>query len=447
MMDKTRSAGSLNNRRTPLVARLVGLRLAMLAVIFACCASPRGAMGQDARLRIETLDQGTVEGDLNTLAAGNEWKIKTDDGFKTVGIDSISGILLIPGANKSVGPTPDYAAGRPCVFYLADGGILKAPLLSGGLRAVHVGLWHYSTTDSVPTVRIPYDALAGIRFASVEDAPAEAEMTARMVRREPARDLLIVPMGEKPVVLPGALESLGLDGWEFRLPTRLQKAPLDKAYGVVFGVGPTPPIAKSAMIRLESGSSFTADISSADAFFLKLKTAAFGDVWIPWTTVGRIDLRSRRVTVLSDLTPVAQTGGSALGVEWPMQKDRNVVGGPLRLAGRTIARGLGVHGGTTLVYTRDGGYEKISATVGIDDAIGRRGSVVFRVLGDGKELFKTDVLRGGMPPVAVNVEVVGVKKLELFADPADGLDIGDHADWGEARLIRQAEAATTKAAK
>lgn len=399
------------------------------------------------RVRLETLDQRTVEGEISyIMGGGGDVEIKTENGLKTIELDAVGAIVLLPGDIQTTLPASDRLSGRSCVFHLADGGMINGTLLSGDLRAVNIG-FDGAGNGTVPKIKIRYDGLAAIRFAVVDDGPAEAEMVARLVRREPARDLLIVPMGDKPVVLPGALESLGLDGWEFRLPTRLQKAPLDKAYGVVFGVGPTPPGPKSAMVRLQSGSSFTADIVSANQYEIGLKTAVFGDFSVPWLAVARIDLRSRRVTALSDLSPAAQSGGSALGVEWPMQKDRNVVGGPMRLAGRTIARGLGVHGGTTLVYTLDGGYEKFAATVGIDDAIGRRGSVVFRVLGDGKELFKTDVLRGGMPPVAVNVDVAGVKKLELFADPADGLDIGDHADWGEARLIRQAEAATTKAVK
>jgi hypothetical protein len=193
------------------------------------------------------------------------------------------------------------------------------------------------------------------------------------------------------------------------------------------------------MVRVSSGDTFTADIVSATGQVIRLNTSAFGEVTASWWVISRIDLRSRRMTMLSDLTPAAQSGDSALGIEWPMQKDRSVTGGPMRLSGRTIARGVGVHGGTTLAYTLDGGYEKFTAIVGLDESVGRRGSVIFRVVGDGKELFKSDLLRGGTAAVPVSVEIVGVKKLELVADPADGLDIGDHADWGDAKLIRQAE--------
>jgi len=386
---------------------------------------------------VETIDGQISSGNVISIDPAVGIRVMATIGFfdtTPIPIESVSSIRFRTEAPISIAaPGTAGKQGRRCECTLADGGVLIGMMMVGGSRTLKIDI---GLNEPIALV---YDALAAIRFAATDDGPAEAEMQARLVNREPARDLLIVPKGDSPVVLPGALEALGPDGWEFRLPSRIQKAPLDKAYGVVFGVGPTPPIAKSAMVRLASGGGFTADIVSATRAEIRLNAAAFGEVTIPWSMIARIDLRSRRVTILSDLTPTAQSGGSALGVEWPMQKDRNVVGGPMRLAGRTIARGLGVHGGTTLVYMLDGGYEKFSATVGIDDAIGRRGSVVFRVLGDGKELFKTDVLRGGMPSVAVNVDVAGVKKLELFADPADGLDIGDHADWGEARLIRGAE--------
>ncbi|MCQ2154183.1 MAG: NPCBM/NEW2 domain-containing protein, partial [Bacteroidales bacterium] len=87
--------------------------------------------------------------------------------------------------------------------------------------------------------------------------------------------------------------------------------------------------------------------------------------------------------------------------------------------------------GTMIFYTS---VEKGKEFRGIGSADGTvgKGSVVFRILGDGKELFNSGVMHGGEPARAVNLEIRGIQTLELIAEDAgDGIS-GDHADWIDA---------------
>jgi len=74
--------------------------------------------------------------------------------------------------------------------------------------------------------------------------------------------------------------------------------------------------------------------------------------------------------------------------------------------------------------------------VGVDE--GKKtnpGSVEFLVIGDGKTLWKSGVMKGGKPVQRVEVDLTGVKSLELRAtDGGDGVD-SDHADWADARIL------------
>ena len=108
------------------------------------------------------------------------------------------------------------------------------------------------------------------------------------------------------------------------------------------------------------------------------------------------------------------------------------------MGGRVFDNGLGVHSRTELDYQLDRGYESLVATIGIDDAVRPAGSVVFRVLGDGKVLLDSGVVTGKDPPRDVNVNVVGVSTLTLVVDYGDELDLSDQADWGGARLLKPA---------
>ncbi len=106
------------------------------------------------------------------------------------------------------------------------------------------------------------------------------------------------------------------------------------------------------------------------------------------------------------------------------------------LSGERFEKGLGVHSRTELDYELARGYETFVATLGIDDAVRPRGSVVFRILGDGKVLYETAMLTGTSGPHLCRVDLTGVTLLTLVVDYGDSLDLADHADWGGARLLK-----------
>jgi hypothetical protein len=59
------------------------------------------------------------------------------------------------------------------------------------------------------------------------------------------------------------------------------------------------------------------------------------------------------------------------------------------------------------------------------------------VLGDGRELYKSPVMRGSDgKPLEIKVAIAGVKRLTLKVTSADDLDLGDVANWGAALVVR-----------
>ena len=96
---------------------------------------------------------------------------------------------------------------------------------------------------------------------------------------------------------------------------------------------------------------------------------------------------------------------------------------------------MGTHAESTLYVDLDGKVERFKACVGVDDAAGRRGSVRFMVYGDGKRLFDSGVMKGGQEAKAVDVPLLGVRRLRLMVTSAgDGTDF-DHADWAQAEFV------------
>ena len=141
-------------------------------------------------------------------------------------------------------------------------------------------------------------------------------------------------------------------------------------------------------------------------------------------------LAAAETTSLStlDLARVEQDWGRA-------GKDRSVDGAPLSIGGVKFARGIGTHANSTFVLGLAGNGQTFTAAVGVDDEKGKGlGSVVFKVLGDGKVLWESPVLRGGDPAKPVSVPLAGLKTLSLIVeDGGDGVD-SDHADWADAQI-------------
>lgn len=115
-------------------------------------------------------------------------------------------------------------------------------------------------------------------------------------------------------------------------------------------------------------------------------------------------------------------------------KDVSSSGKPITLNGKQY-RGVGTHAESRMLVELSGKGERFSALVGVDDAAGGAGSVVFRISGDGRELFNSGVMRCGDRPKKVDIKLKGIGRLMLEALPtADGINF-DHADWAEAEFV------------
>ncbi|BCM94417.1 alpha-galactosidase AgaA [Abditibacteriota bacterium] len=117
------------------------------------------------------------------------------------------------------------------------------------------------------------------------------------------------------------------------------------------------------------------------------------------------------------------------------QSDKSMDSKTLSIAGKTFAHGLGTHAPSAATIALDGRAQSFQASVGVDDEVaGQKGSVEFKVVGDGKELWKSGVMHAGDAAKPINVDIRGVKLLQLLVtDGGNGRDY-DHADWGDARI-------------
>jgi alpha-galactosidase len=129
-----------------------------------------------------------------------------------------------------------------------------------------------------------------------------------------------------------------------------------------------------------------------------------------------------------DLTKMRQGWGKP-------QVDRSIREKPLSIGGRKFEHGVGTHANSVLWIDLAGGSERFLASVGVDDAAGGPATLSFKIVGDGRMLWTSGVMKPGDPAKAVDLDLRGVKYLLLnVSDAGDGVNF-DHANWAEARFL------------
>jgi len=114
---------------------------------------------------------------------------------------------------------------------------------------------------------------------------------------------------------------------------------------------------------------------------------------------------------------------------------RSVGGNPLRLRGKTFERGVGTHPPGQMSIDLGGQAKRFTAVVGIDDESNGGGSSEFKVVADGKQVWTSGVLRGRDPARQVDLDLTGVRQLELIVTVGGDGYGSDHTDWADAKLV------------
>jgi hypothetical protein len=135
---------------------------------------------------------------------------------------------------------------------------------------------------------------------------------------------------------------------------------------------------------------------------------------------------------LSDLQPFSLTPG------WRQaEMNRTFTGKGLSIGGRHYAKGIGMPTNSEIEFEINGIYETFSALVGLDDEFNSQdGSVQFILEADGKEIWHSKALKKADGAVPVSVGVRGIQKLRLRVRRTDGQTSRAHADWVDAKLVK-----------
>ncbi|MES2793950.1 MAG: NPCBM/NEW2 domain-containing protein [Planctomycetota bacterium] len=292
-----------------------------------------------------------------------------------------------------------------------------------------------------PPLAVPLETVRGALLIPPRNPLERSQAIVRLRDQRETQDIFYLSNGDR---LLGQLENFQGDAFELTAATGKVSVPVAtvRAFGMNPELTSFPPAKGSqALLTLSDGSVLTVqEVAFTNKEGLRCRAAFGSELQFPPEYLVSLQFLGGRVTYLAELEPKEYVSTPYLSRKWPLRKNQNAVGGPLRLGGKEYARGLGLHSQSLVTYSLNQQYTVFQATIGIDAVTEGRGSVIFRVLADGKPLFTSDVVRGKTPAIVVGpLPMKDVGQLTLAVDFADQGDILDHADWCDALLIKSAK--------
>ena len=115
-----------------------------------------------------------------------------------------------------------------------------------------------------------------------------------------------------------------------------------------------------------------------------------------------------------------------------LRNNRSVNGNPLKVKDQIFKNGLGTHSNSYAKYQLPVGFSTFEFGIGLDDEDTGGDGVIFKVLGNGKEIFNS----GQLLPRQIRwnkINIEGLSSIELVVDSLKNKDF-DHADWIEPTL-------------
>lgn len=398
-----------------------------------------------ADVSVKLLDNSIQTGRLVELTTA-EVVIETDGERKTLLLEELIGLNPVEA--------PAAAAGSPAAWIqLNDGSLLtatgfatasgkvQAPLLGGGQLEAKTSAVHWA------------------RFKPQNEQ--QAADWAKIIAADAAADLIVIRKDERIDYLEGIVEDITDEVVNFRLDGELVPVRREKVEGVVYfhaNRGPAP--APAGVVHDTAGSHLNAaQLALTDGGF-QITTASGVQLTRPMAAIRQIDFSAGKIQYLSEIEPrsiewtpffspagddpqltalyrprmnLPLSNDTARGDEALLQLRMTNADGVPEI--HTYSKGIAMHSRTRITWQLPDSFSSLKAVAGIDARYRNLGDVELVVEGDGKELFRAHV-SGREEPLLLDIDLTGVRRLTILADFGKNLDVGDHLNLCNARVVK-----------
>jgi hypothetical protein len=178
---------------------------------------------------------------------------------------------------------------------------------------------------------------------------------------------------------------------------------------------------------------------------LRFTTVAGAEATISLERLLEVDFSAANLSFLSDLEPESvewrpyfqSPATPASLVKWFQPKrDQGADGTTLTLAGETYEKGLALHSRSLVSYRLTKSYQRLVATVGVEERYRSAANLTLVVTGNDRTLL-TRAIKGTDPPFELELDISNVRRLKILVDfGEDRSDAGDLLYLCNARLVK-----------
>ncbi len=401
---------------------------AAIAILAATFGTARAALP----VVVETLDGKKLTGELISLD-GQSVVLDTAGGREKLATSGILSLKPGPVAQATTNPKPT------CRVELVDGSQIAAvgyQVTNGKARIEAIGN---------AAIELSTKPIHWVRFLADDRNDKLARDWSQIATGKAASDLLVVRKQGALDYLEGVLGDVDDESVRFELEKELIPVKRPKVEGLIYyhasGDDLPEPLAEAVD---RGGSRFEVQSIALAGDQLTLTTPAGFKFSQPLANLERLDFSSVNTQYLSGLEPASFQFASyftpradlpVLNESNKPRRDIGFDGLPLKLDGKAYSKGLSLHSRSEVGYRLPGKFRRFKALVGIDDSVRPGGDVQLEIRGDQKLLWEGRV-RGSDAAQPLDLDITGVKRIDIVVDFGADLDIGDLLDLCEARVTK-----------
>jgi hypothetical protein len=378
-------------------------------------------------VKVSTLDGQRLDGALQSLSSGEAVFVVGEE-TRSISVSNLHEVR--PQSDADVQPLP------------ADRSEISVALRDGSrLLPTEFAATQRDATFKCPLVgdlQVPKASVASVRLQRLTSTLAAPWQ--ELVEQDHRDDMVVVRKGDALDHVEGVVGTITADSVNLLLEGQAIPIPRNRVFGVIYAHSNQADEKPLCRFDLTDGQQFAAASArlEEDAFLVRATSGA--EVRLAAGDVQRIDFSLGKIRPLMDVEPTLVTYPEDhplyLADVWKFRRGRNSRGDPLLLGGQAYEDGLWIHSGTTLRYRLGRQYRRLRALMGIDEDIGDcapKIGVTFR--GDGRVLLEATVRRGDEIR-DLDLDVEGVRELEIVVTSTDPNGICEHLDLVEARLVK-----------
>jgi hypothetical protein len=423
----------MRRRRAPLIFAA--------AAALAGFSTEYGALGRTAKAAVFT---GAIEWPATQKTAAPEFQAIPIDGEavggKLVGLTKPWRIVLqasdrismngadLTALRRKESNAPGTLTGS--YVLLANGNRIRATAHVATAETLRIN------SELLGLLEIPLERVQAIVFATPSDSDGRDRFERSLVASGRKQDVITLLNGDETT---GTFVGLDEDAIRVDRAGGNVSIPRTNVRAVAFSsdlISFPRPTELFAEMLLADGSELSVLDAEARGATVRGRTTFGREFTVPLEQLTAFEFRNGRIVYLSDMEAIEYRHTPYLALSFPYQRDRCVVGGPLTLRGQVFRKGLGVHSRSEVSYAIDPSFRRFEAVVGVDDETAGQGSVIFRVLLDGREAWNSGLVTGQSAAKRVQFDIAQASRLTLVVEFGSLGDVQDHADWADARFVR-----------